>query len=472
MQRSLPEWQQLGHESKLHTSVRTDLLDWAVHVLKDSAQTPASHHRLLLRELQALSQGSIDRLLVHMPPGSAKSTYASTFFPAWWFAQHPGSSVIAASHTESLAAHFGRRVRALIATEQSRLGYELHKSAKSAVQWRLSNGGEYFATGTRGSVIGRRADLIIVDDPIGSLAQADRATDRDRVWDWFRSDLTTRLKPNGRILIVMTRWHEDDLAGRLTDHANDNWRVVNLPALAEDNDQLGRAVGEPLWPEWEDLASLNRKRASVGERTWLTAYQQSPRPLDGGLFKIGSIMPVDRSERADGLTVRAWDLAATIATGANDPDWTVGVKLRVERTGQFLVLDVIRMRGSARQIEQTIVGAAQMDGTSVHIGFPEDPGQAGKSQVSHYVGLLAGYHVVATRESGSKVLRAQPLSSQIENGNLSVVRADWNRSFLDELRDFPFGRKDDQVDALVRAFTTLNSLSGPTRKIAIPFLSR
>ena len=183
-------------------------------------------------------------------------------------------------------------------------------------------------------------------------------------------------------------------------------------------------------------------------------------------------MPVDRSERADGLTVRAWDLAATIATGANDPDWTVGVKLRVERPGQFLVLDVIRMRGTARQIEQAIVDAAQLDGTSVHIGFPEDPGQAGKSQVSHYVGLLAGYHVVATRESGSKILRAQPLSSQIENGNLSVVRGEWNRTFLEELRDFPFGRKDDQVDALVRAFTTLNSLSGPTRKIAIPFLSR
>jgi predicted phage terminase large subunit-like protein len=472
MQSSPTGWRQLGHESNLRSSVRTNLLDWAAHVLKYSDQTPAAHHRLLLQELQALSLGTIDRLLVHMPPGSAKSTYASTFFPVWWFGQHPGSSIIAASHTESLAAHFGRRVRDLIATEQPRLGYNLIKGARSTLQWRLSNGSEYFAVGTRGSVIGRRADLVIVDDPIGSLAQADRSVDRNRIWDWFRSDLTTRLKPKGRILIVMTRWHEDDLAGRLAEYANDNWRVIKLPAVAEENDQLGRTPGEPLWPQWEDLAALQRKRASVGERTWNAAYQQSPRPLEGGLFKVGGIVPVDQSERADGLTVRAWDLAATIATGSNDPDWTVGVKLRVERPGQFLVLDVIRMRGSARQIEQTIVGAARLDGTSVHIGFPEDPGQAGKSQVSQYVGLLAGFHVVATRESGSKLLRAQPLSSQIESGNLSIVRADWNRVFLDELRDFPFDGKDDQVDALVRAFTTINNLSGSTRRIAVPFLVR
>ena len=472
MQSWLANRQRLEQESNLRSTIQTDLLEWAVHVLKPLDQTPAAHHRLLLRELEALSRGSIDRLLIHMPPGSAKSTYASLLFPIWWFRQHPGSSIIAASHTASLAAHFGRRVRDLIATEQPRLGFELLKGSRSALQWRLSNGGEYFASGTRGSVIGRRADLVIVDDPIGNQAQADRPIDRERIWDWYRSDLTTRLKPNGRVLIVMTRWHEDDLAGRLAQHSDDRWRVLKLPALAEEVDELGRAPGAPLWPEWEDLAALRRKRATVGDRTWFAAYQQSPRPLEGGLFKVGHIVPVDNPTVPEGVTVRAWDLAATIATGGNDPDWTVGVKLRVERPGQFLVMDVIRIRGSARQIEQTILNAAKLDGTSVHIGFPEDPGQAGKSQVANYTGLLAGYHVISTRESGSKVLRAQPLSSQVEAGNLSILRADWNRVFLEELRDFPFGTKDDQVDALVRAFTTINGLSGPTRKLTVPFLSR
>jgi predicted phage terminase large subunit-like protein len=454
------------------SSTQLSLLDWAVHVLKVSDQTPAKHHRLLLQELEALSEGRIDRLLVHMPPGSAKSTFASRLFPAWWFGRHPGSSVIAASHNASLAAYFGGQVRDLISTQGSALGYTLTKGNRSALQWRLSNGGEYFAAGTRGSIIGRRADLVIVDDPVGSQAQADRAADRERLWDWYRSDLTTRLKPKGRILIVMTRWHEDDLAGRLGQHADDGWRILKLPAIAEDGDPLNRSPGEALWPEWEDLQALERKRTTVGDRTWFAAYQQSPRPLEGGLFKVARLLHVDGSVTPGGPTVRAWDLAATAANGTNNPDWTVGVKLRLERPGQFRVMDVVRLRGSARDIEQAIVTAARTDGPSVHIGLPEDPGQAGKSQVAYLTGLLAGHHVVASRESGSKIVRAQPLSSQVEAGNVSIVRADWNRIFTDELRDFPYGGKDDQVDAFVRAFMTLVNLGTPARKISSLHLSR
>lgn len=449
-----------------------DLLEWSRHVLSSSNQSPAPHHRLLIRELQALSDGENDRLLVHMPPGSAKSTYASMIFPAWWFSQHPGSSVIAASHSLPLASYFGRRVRDLIATGQTELGYELAKGARSGAYWRLSNGGEYFAVGTRGSVIGRRADLIIIDDPIGSLAQAYKATDRKRLYDWFCSDISTRLKPRGRIAIVMTRWHEDDLAGRLTDNRDDPWRVIKLPAIAEENDLLGRKPGEPLWPEWEDLIALQRKKAAVGSRTWFAAYQQSPAPNDKALFKVAHITPIERPTDPSGVTVRAWDLAATVAENGKDPDWTVGVKLRREQDGQFVIMDVVRMRGSPRQVEQSILRTAQLDGNTVHIGFPEDPGQAGKSQVENYIRLLVGFHVIATRETGAKTLRAQILSSQVEGNSVSIVRGDWNRSFLDELADFPFGSNDDQVDALVRAFTTLNGLSTSARKTAVPYMAR
>ena len=470
--RSSPDERQPEQESAVGDTSPTTLLEWAIHVLKLSDQFPAAHHRLLLTKLEALSDGRIDRLLVHMPPGSAKSTFASRLFPAWWFAQHPGSSVIAASHNASLASYFGGQVRQLISTQEEALGYKLVKGARSALQWRLSNGGEYFATGTRGSVIGRRADLVIVDDPVGNQAQSDRAADRDRLWDWYRSDLTTRLKPKGRVLIVMSRWHEDDLAGRLKQHIDDGWHTLRLPAVAEVGDPLDRAVGEPLWPEWEDLQALERKRTTIGERTWFAAYQQSPGPLAGGLFKVAAILPVDQSATPSGPTVRAWDLAATSANGTNNPDWTVGVKLRIDHPDQFLVLDVVRLRGSAREIEKAILKAANLDGTSVHIGLPEDPGQAGKSQVAHLTGLLAGYHVIATRESGSKFVRAEPLSSQIESGNVSMIRGDWNRTFIEELRDFPHGRKDDQVDALVRAFVTVTNLRKPTRNLAISHLSR
>jgi hypothetical protein len=169
---------------------------------------------LLLKELERLARGEIDRLMILMPPGSAKSTYASMIFPAWWFVQHPGSAVIAASHTGDLALHFGRAVRNLIAEHESRLGYTLAQGNRAAGRWQISSKGQYFATGVRGPVAGRRADLIIIDDPIKSQAEADSAMLRDHIWNWYRSDLTTRLKPGGRIVLIMTRWHEDDLGGR------------------------------------------------------------------------------------------------------------------------------------------------------------------------------------------------------------------------------------------------------------------
>ena len=157
----------------------------------------------------------MDRLMVLMPPGSAKSTYASLLYPAWWFTQHPNSSVITTSHTRSLAEHFGRQVREMVREYAQLLGYGLHSGPQAAGHWQTTDNGGYFAAGIRGPLTGRRADLVIIDDPIKSQAEADSPVLRERVWNWYRFDLTTRLKPRGRIVLIMTRWHEDDLAGRL-----------------------------------------------------------------------------------------------------------------------------------------------------------------------------------------------------------------------------------------------------------------
>ncbi len=139
--------------------------------------------------------------MVLMPPGSAKSTYASLLFPAWWFTLHPDSSVIAASHTTSLAEHFGRQVRELVREYGDQLGYGLHNTGrKAAGHWQTTGKGEYYAAGIRGPLIGRRADLVIIDDPIKSQADADSPVLRERLWSWYRFDLTTRLKPRGRIV--------------------------------------------------------------------------------------------------------------------------------------------------------------------------------------------------------------------------------------------------------------------------------
>ncbi len=443
------------------------LRDWARQVLAPVGQRPALHHALLLRELAAIERGRRDRLMVLMPPGSAKSTYASVIFPAWWLQRHPRGSVVAACHTDSLAAHFGRRVRGLLLEHGAANGVALARDDRAAGRFATTEGASYFATGVRGPLMGRRADLIVIDDPIKSQAEAESAAVRDALWDWFRADLTTRLTPRGKIVLVMTRWHEDDLAGRLL-AGGEVWRTLCLPALAEADDALGRLPGAPLWPAWEDAAALERRRLAVGPRVWSALYQQSPRSEAEALFQVSRIGVLDAAPDC-WREVRAWDLAATTAEGGRDPDWTVGVKLGRAETG-MVVTDVQRLRGGPMEVADLIVQTARLDGRGVAVGLPQDPGQAGKQQVAWLTGLLAGFRVVAWPETGSKMTRAGPAAAQVAGGALALVRGGWNRAFLDELRDFPAGRKDDQVDALARALAML--ADAPARRMQVAVMGR
>jgi predicted phage terminase large subunit-like protein len=440
------------------------LFEW-VNAVQRPDQAPAAHHRLLLEELSAISRGDSDRLMVLMPPGSAKSTYGSVLFPPFWFVEHPQSAVIATSHTASLAHRFSRMVRDLVAEHEDLLGFGLARGVRAAGQWRTTQRGEYFAIGVRGSVIGRRADLIIIDDPISGQADVDSAMQRDRLWNWYRSELATRLKPKGRIVLIMCRWHQDDLVARLLAQNRDEWRVISLPALAGADDPLGRSEGAPLWPEWQDAASLQRHRGTVGEWAWKAQYQQSPEHTGGRLFDIKRIDIVDGPPVVIGKVVRAWDLAATDADEGNDPDWTVGVKMAREKSGRFVVLDVVRVRRNPAGVEDTIAEAARIDGTSVVIGLPQDPGGAGKHHVGYLARALAGFHVESSPETGAKETRAQPLASQVGHHNVLMVRANWNHLLLEELGDFPGGRKDDQVDAMCRAFRMLSEGGVPPRLV-------
>ena len=468
----MPTWTRsdLKTERVLRRSVRADLAAWAALALAPRGHQPAAHHRLILAELEHLSAGRTDRLMLLLPPGSAKSTYASLLFPPWWLARHPRSSIIATSHTASLARHFGHGVRGLVEAHAPRLGYQLDPASRAAHRFATTAGGEYYATGVRGPITGRRADLILIDDPVKSQAEADSPAARDHLWDWFRSDLTTRLKPGGRIVLVMTRWHPDDLGGRIQDSA-DPWRILRLPALAEAADPLGREPGDALWPEWEDAAAITRKRELLGERAFAALFQQDPRPRTGRLFQAAKIALADDMLPTTGA-VRAWDLAATAATSGRDPDYTVGVKLARDPAGGFVVLDVIRLRGGPHEVDQAITATAAADGPAVPIGLPKDPGQAGVSQVKYYASRLAGYRVVSSPETGAKETRAMPVASQVNAGNVTMRRAPWNRAFLEELQDFPEGTKDDQVDALSRAFSMLLDAGTPARRANLPLLHR
>ncbi len=215
---------------RLRRRTRTSLTDWCSHALAALGQSPAEHHRLLIHKLEAVARGEIDRLMVFMPPGSAKSTYVSVLFPAWFMTQGL-QNVIGASHTATLAEAFSRRVMAMVREHSQLLGYALTR--ENSELWDSDNGCAYKAAGVGGPITGFRADLAIIDDPVKSREDADSDRMRDKTWEWYRADPLTRLKPGGRVVLIMTRWHEDDLAGRLLATEADRWQVIRLPALAE-----------------------------------------------------------------------------------------------------------------------------------------------------------------------------------------------------------------------------------------------
>lgn len=369
-------------------------------------------------------------------------------------------AIIAASNTAPLAESFSADVQACLRAFAPTLGFGL--ATRSVARWRTARGGQYLAAGVGGTITGFRADLAIIDDPVRSREEADSATVREKIWAWWLADLRTRLRPGGRVALVMTRWHEDDLAGRLLDHNRDSWRVVRLPAMAGEDDPLGRPPGAKLWGDdgygyADELERVRAEYEASGDlRAWWSLYQQEPRSPEGLLFQTAR-MPILGAAPAGGRVVRAWDLAATAATGGRDPDWTAGVKLARDAEGRLAVLDVVRLRGGPEVVEAAIRNTAAQDGSAVAIGLAQDPGQAGRAQATYLARQLAGYNLKISPESGEKATRAAPLAAQVNVGNVSLLRAAWNRPLLEEMRDFPAGRHDDQIDALSRAFAMLTT---------------
>lgn len=258
-----------------------------------SGKTPARHMVFLCDKLERLTTSTYDRLLICEPPGAAKSFIASWHFPAFYLSAYPDHNIIAASHTDAFAEQWGRRVRNLMMGDEHRALFpsvSISEDSRAAGRWETNEGGSYYATGVGGAVTGRRANLIIVDDPLRGIEDAESETVRENMWSWWAADLSTRLVPGGRIVLIQTRWHLDDLAGRLIaseSNGGDRWNKIILPALAKADDPLGRKPGEALWPEWQDVAALERirRQPAMTPRVWESLYQQSPVAEAGNLVK-------------------------------------------------------------------------------------------------------------------------------------------------------------------------------------------
>jgi predicted phage terminase large subunit-like protein len=240
----------------------------------------AAHHELIAARLEAVERGEVDRLMIFMPPRHGKSELASKRFPAWCLGRKPDRQIIAASYNSDLANDFGRSVRNLMAEPefgQVFNGVTLAPDSQAANRMNTNRGGAYVAAGVGTAVTGRGAHIALIDDPFKDREEADSERRRELVWDWYRSTLYTRLMPGGAIVLIQTRWHEDDLAGRLLQQESEQWDVLELPALHPERGAL--------WPGWYDEAALARIRDTIGPREWSALYQQRPQPDEGTFFR-------------------------------------------------------------------------------------------------------------------------------------------------------------------------------------------
>jgi predicted phage terminase large subunit-like protein len=272
----LSELERLARELK-RREARRSLLSFTEYT--NPLYQPAEHHRRICEKLEAVERGEIDRLMIFMPPRHGKSELASKRFPAWCLGRKPTRQIIAASYNSDLANDFGRNVRNIVDEPEFREVFPdttLAPDSHAANRMNTNHGGAYVAAGVGTAVTGRGAHIALIDDPFKDRAEADSERTRDVVWDWYRSTLFTRLMPGGAIVLIQTRWHEDDLAGRLLESESD-WDVLELPALDADN--------HALWPEWYDEAALERIKATIGPREWSALYQQKPQPDEGTFFQ-------------------------------------------------------------------------------------------------------------------------------------------------------------------------------------------
>jgi predicted phage terminase large subunit-like protein len=423
----------------------------------------ADHHRLILREMERVSQTRHGRLMIFAPPGSAKSSYASVVFPSHFLGRKPERRLILASYGDSLSRKMGRRTRSIIKQRKYQSVFKCGLTAESSAahEFKLTNGSEYMAGGILSGITGNRAHGIVIDDPVKGREDANSDAISQKTWDAYNDDLKTRLIPGGWIVLIQTRWSEKDLAGRILPDDwkgesgdilckdGQTWRVLCLQAKCEtDTDPLGRKRGEYLWPQWFDRDHW--KQFEGHPVTWASLYQQIPSPLDGGFFKPLQLVPVDALPAGPIQWVRGWDFGAS-----SDGDYTVGGKLGKLGDGRFVIADIERGKWETDERDTVIRNVVAGDGQAVAQDMPQDPGQAGKSLAVYLARQLAGYRVSFSTESGDKMTRAEPMASQINAGNVLMLKGSWNDALKTELALFPNGKNDDQVDGLARAFNRL-----------------
>lgn len=436
----------------------------------------ASHHALLLRKLQLLGTPAVPNLMVLMPPGSAKSTYVDVVYVPWFMASKPKRNVILASYASDIAKKQGRRARQLIKTPGfNRIfpGCALKGDQAAADEWALENGSEYMAGGILSGLTGNRGALGVLDDPIKGRQQAESQTIRDTTWDAYTDDFCSRLIPGSPQIMILTRWHSDDPAGRILPEDWDGesgafygrdgrwWEVICLPAIADrDDDPLERAIGETLWPEWfnhEHWAPFQRNT-----RTWTSLYQQKPTADEGTFFKTDWFKRFSLADRPTALNI--YMTSDHAPGGAENNDFNVFRVWGIDEHQHIWLLDGHRAQATIDVAMGVKLDKVTGQQTLADTGalalikkwkplcwFPEADNNW--RSVAAFVTASMRMHKVPCRieplstAGGDKATKAQAFQAKASMGEVHIPIGPMGEEVLDQYRKFPAGKHDDEVDA-------------------------
>lgn len=426
----------------------------------------AAHHLLLCQKLQDVDEGRIPNLMVLMPPGSAKSTYSDVVFVPWFMARKPRRHVILASYASEIAEKQGRRARQLINSPSfyNVTGASLKADQRAAHQWTLNNGSEFMAGGLLSGLTGNRAALGIIDDPIRGREAAESETIRIKTWDAYTDDFCSRLIPGAPQIMILTRWHEDDPAGRILPDGWDGesgwfdgrdgrkWYVICLPAIADrKDDPLGRKIGETLWPEWFSLDHWEPFK--IKARTWNSLYQQKPTAQDGTFFKREWF----RRYRTAPESLHKYMTSDHAPAGEDDSDFTCVRVWGVDKLGDIYMLDGFRHQETLDKTADRVVGKKAEGKQGLlkkhkpYCWFPEDDNNW-KSAAGFITRMMreekASCRIEPVSPHGrDKSAKAQAFQAMASSGRVWIPEGPEGDDVIEQYVKFPGGRNDDEVDA-------------------------
>lgn len=425
------------------------------------AYQAASHHELIAQKLEAVERGEIKRLMITMPPRHGKSELASRRFPAWFIGRNPGKQIIAASYNSDLASDFGREVRNIVASpEYSALfAASLAVDSKAANRWHTDKGGMYVAAGVGTAITGRGADILLIDDPFKDRQEADSEITRQRVWDWYTSTAYTRLMPGGAVVVINTRWHDDDLSGKLLSeqqNGGDQWEVLSLPAIQPD--------GSALWPEWYPIERLEQIRSVLPARDWNSLYQQNPIPDDGDYFKADWFGEYD--QLPEHLTLFG---ASDYAVTDNGGDWTEHGIFGVDKALNIYVVDWWRGQKTSDVWIEAKCDLILRHKPQCWFGESGPIRRAVEPFMLRRMDERNAFCQIEWMASISdKAVRARSIQGMASMGKVFLPKnAAWKGDILAQLLRFPAGKHDDAVDVFSLIGRGLEHVK-PRPEISIP----